>query len=157
MSATILIIDNDKSYLRKLKLLLEKEEYNVFISRGDDEIFSTSENGDISAMIIEPHLQDTDGFDVIQQAQKISPDTEIIILTGEGTMESAIRAIQLGIHDYLLKSDTEQKILSSVASAIALQNQRKRKRIILEQIEKTLWALKELYGMGEVPNNKTTF
>ena len=81
-------------------------------------------------MIINPHLQDTDGFELIQQAQEISPDTEIIILTGEGTMESAIRAIQLGAHDYLLKSDSEQEILSSVASAIARQNQRKRKRIL---------------------------
>ena len=48
-------------------------------------------------------------------------------------MESAIQAIQLGAHDYLLKSDSEQEILSSVASAIALQNQRKRKRIILNK------------------------
>ena len=105
-------------------------------------------------MIIEPHLQDTDGFELIQQAQEISPDTEIIILTGEGTMESAIQAIQLGAHDYLLKSDSEQEILSSVASAIARQNQRKRKRILLEQMEKTLWALKDLYGMGEVVKPK---
>ena len=130
MSVTILVIDDNLSYRRKLKLLLEKEEYNVIAMPGNDEIFAELKERDISVMIIEPHLQDTDGFDVIQQAQEISPDTEIIILTGEGTMESAIRAIQLGAHDYLLKSDSEQEILSSVASAIARQNQRKRKRIL---------------------------
>ena len=150
MSATILIIDNDISYLRRLKHLLGKDNYNVIVSRVDQDIFTTLEEGDTSVMIIEIHLQDVDGFELIQQAQEISPDTEIIILTGEGTMKSAIHAIQLGAHDYLLKSDSEQEILSSVASAIARQNLRERKRIILEKMEKTLWALKDLNRMGEV-------
>ena len=150
MSSTILIIDDDISYRRKLKLLLEKEEYNVIPMSGDDEIFTALGEQDVSVMIIEIHLQDVDGFDVIRQAQEISPDTEIIILTGEGTMESAIQAIQHGVHDYLLKPSSKQEILSSVASAIALQNHRKRKHILFEQLEKTLWELKDLYGIGEV-------
>jgi DNA-binding response OmpR family regulator len=150
MRATILVIDNDKSYLRRLKSLLEKEKYNVTVSHGDDEISATLEEQDISVMIIEIHLQGVDTFDVIRQAQEISPDTEIIILTREGTMELVIRAIQLDVHDYLIKSCPKQKILSSVASAIAHRNLRKRKRIIFEQIEETLWELKDLYGIGEV-------
>jgi DNA-binding response OmpR family regulator len=150
MSATILIIDDDISYRRKLKGLLEKEECNLITMSDDDEIFTALESREISVMIIEIHLQDVDGFELIQQAQEFSPHTEIIILTGEGTMESAIRAIQLGVHDYLLKSDSEQKILSSVASGIACQNHRNRKRIILEQMEKTLWALKDIHRIGEV-------
>jgi DNA-binding response OmpR family regulator len=150
MSATILIIDDDISVRQRLTDLLEKEKYNVIASLGDDGVFNTLEDGDISVIIIEIHLQDVDGFELIQQAQEISPHTEIIILTEEGTIESAIQAIQLGVHDYLLKSDPEQEILSSVASVIARQNLRKRNRIILEQMEKTLWEMKDLYGIGEV-------
>jgi DNA-binding response OmpR family regulator len=150
MGTSILTIDNDVSYRRHLKDLLEKEEYSIIAISGDDENFTALEEQDVSVMIIEIHLQDMDGFELIRHAQEISPDTEIIILTGEGTMESAIRVIQLDVHDYLLKSGPEQEILSSVASAIALQNHRKRKSILFEQIEKTLWELKDLYGIGEV-------
>ena len=150
MSATILIIDEDVSYRQQLTKLLGAEDYNIVAVSGDDEIFAALEERDISVMIIETHLQDRDSFELIQKAQKISPDTEIIILTEEGTMESAIQAIQHGVHDYLLKSDSEQKILSSVASGIARQNHRNRKRIILEQMEKTLWALKDIHRIGEV-------
>jgi DNA-binding response OmpR family regulator len=150
MNATILIIDDDISYRRKLKSLLEKEEYSIIAISGDDENFTALEEQDVSVVIIEIDLQDVNGFERIRKAQEISPDTEIIILTREGTMGSAIQAIQLGVHDYLLKSDPEQEILSSISSAIARQNQRMRKRILYEQMEKTLWELKDLYGIGEV-------
>jgi DNA-binding response OmpR family regulator len=150
MSATILIIDDDISYRRKLKLLLEKEEYNLLAISAYGEFLAALEQEDIAVMIIKIDLSDQDGMDLVRQAQEISPDTEIIILTGEGSMESAIQAIQLGVHDYLLKPSSKQEILSSVASAIALQNHRKHKRILFEQIEKTLWELKDLYGIGEV-------
>jgi DNA-binding response OmpR family regulator len=150
MSTNILIINEDISCRRRLKGLLEKEDHSVIAISGDDEISTALEEKVISVMVIEPHLQDADGFDVIRQAQEISPVTEIIILTQEGSMESAIQAIQLGVHDYLLKPSSEQEILSSVASAIGRQNLKKRKRILYEQIEKTLWELKVLYGLGEV-------
>jgi DNA-binding response OmpR family regulator len=150
MNSTIFIIDDEISYRRKLTLLLEEEEYSIIALSGNDEIFTALDDGDISLMITDPHLQDVDGFELIRQAREISPNTEIIILTGEGSMESAIQATQLGVHDYLLKPVSEQKFLSSVASAIALQNHRKRKRILFEQMDKTLWALKDIYGIGEV-------
>jgi DNA-binding response OmpR family regulator len=150
MSSSILIIDDENADRQGLIELLKKEDYNVIAMPGDDEILAALGEQDVSVMIIEIHLQDMDGFELIRHAQEISPDTEIIILTGEGTMESAIRVIQLGVHDYLLKSGPEQEILSSVASAIGRQNLKKRKRILFEQMEKTLWELKDLYGIGEV-------
>jgi DNA-binding response OmpR family regulator len=150
MNSIIIIIDDDISYRRKLTLLLEKEEYNILALSAYGEFLAALEQEDIAVMIIEIDLSDQDGMDLVRQAQEISPHTEIIILTREGTMESAIRAIQLGVHDYLLKSGSEQEILSSVASAIDRQNLRKRKHILFEQLEKTLWELKDLYGIGEV-------
>ncbi len=150
MIATILIIEDDISYRRRLQHLLEKEEHNAIALSGDDEIFTALGGQDVSVMIIEIDLSDRDGMDLIRQAQEISPDTEIVIITKESTLESVIRTIQLDVHDYLLETESEQEILSSVASAIARQNLRKRKRIIFEQMEKTLWELKDLYGIGEV-------
>ena len=89
MNSTIIIIDDEISYRRKLRLLLEKEEYSIIAMCGNDEIFTALDEGDISLMIIDPHLQDVDGFELIRQAREISPNTEINILTKEGTMETA--------------------------------------------------------------------
>jgi DNA-binding response OmpR family regulator len=150
MNATILLIFENPSVRQSLTNLLEKEEYNLLSISAYGEFLAALEQEDIAVMIIEIDLSDQDGMDLVSQAQEISPDTEIVILTREGTMESAIRAIQLGVHDYLLKPSSEQEILSSVASAIGRQNFRKRKRILFEQLEKTLWELKDLYGIGEV-------
>ncbi len=150
MKATILIIDDENIVRQGFIELLKKEDYNAIAMPVDGDIFTALGEQEISVMIIEPHLQNVDGFELIRQAQEISPHTEIIILTEEGTMESAIQAIQHGVQDYLLKPSSEQEILSSVASAIALQNHRKRKSILYEQMEKSLWALKDLYGIGEL-------
>jgi DNA-binding response OmpR family regulator len=150
MDATIIIIGNDAQAQQCLIDLLKKEEYNVIAILASEDIFAVLQDGDVSVIIIETHLQDRDGFELIRQTQEISPHTEIIILTGEGTMASAIQAIQLGVYDYLLKPSSEQEILSSVASALDRQNQKMRKRILFEQMEKSIWALKDLYGIGEV-------
>ncbi|MEA3350786.1 MAG: response regulator [Chloroflexota bacterium] len=86
MSATILIVDDDKLVQQRLTNLLEKEDHNVIASHGDDELSSALEDDEISVMIIEPHLSERDGLEVIRKAKKASPITQTIILTKEGTM-----------------------------------------------------------------------
>jgi DNA-binding response OmpR family regulator len=150
MSANILTIDDDTSDRRRLTAILKEEGHNVTAISGEEEIFTDLENQDISVMIIDPHLSERDGLEVIRKAKEVSSITKIIILTKEGTMESAIRAIQLGVHDYLLKAASEQEILSSVASAIGLYKLRMRKRLLFEQMQESLWQLKLLEGISEV-------
>ena len=150
MNVTTLIIDDDISDRKRLIELLEREGYNVIASPGYAEFSTALEEEVISVMIIEIHLQDVDGFELIQNTQEISPHTKIIILTKEGTMESAIRAIQLGVHDYLLEGASGQESLSSVTSAIGLYKLRMRKRLLFEQMQESLWQLKLLEGISKV-------
>jgi DNA-binding response OmpR family regulator len=58
------------------------------------------------------------GLDVVQVVNQISPDTEIILLTAYGSMESAVEALRQRVHDYLLKPASPLQILESVKKGL---------------------------------------
>lgn len=76
-------------------------------------------------------------------------ETKIILLTGQGTMESAIYALRHGAHEYLLKPARPKDILASVAKALARRDEEKRKRLILGHLENSLQQLKDAEGITE--------
>jgi DNA-binding response OmpR family regulator len=88
-----------------------------------------------------------DGIEIMQQAADISPDTQIVMLTAHGSMESAIEALRYGAHDYLIKPSSPQEILSSVAGALARHAEAQRKRLLLGQMETSLQQLKDAEGV----------
>jgi DNA-binding response OmpR family regulator len=67
-----------------------------------------------------------DGLEVVQVVNQISPDTEVILLTAFGSTETAIQALRLRIHDYLLKPASPAQILASVKKGLARRSTRSR-------------------------------
>ena len=74
-------------------------------------------------------------FCVLRIANKIAPDTQVVLLTAHGSLESAITALRLGAHDYLLKPASPTQILRSVNSGLSRRAEQLRKRNLLEQLE----------------------
>ncbi|MBK7451828.1 MAG: response regulator [Anaerolineales bacterium] len=69
-------------------------------------------------MIVDLKMPGMDGLEVIQVVNQSSPETEIILLTAHGSIETAIQALRLRIHDYLLKPASPAQILASVKKGL---------------------------------------
>jgi DNA-binding response OmpR family regulator len=69
-----------------------------------------------------------DGLEVIQVVNQISPETEVILLTAFGTTESAIQALRLRVHDYLLKPAPPSQVVNSVKKGLARREARLKAR-----------------------------
>lgn len=88
-----------------------------------------------------------DGIETLRQAKKITPDLRAIILTGHGTLESAVEALRLSAQDYLLKPLQPSEILACVTLALSERAEQQRKRLLLEQLETGIRQLKDAEGL----------
>src|SRR5574338_499621 len=81
----------------------------------------------ISALVVvDIRMPEVDGFDVISRAQMIQPDIAVLVMTGFGTVETAIRALRQGVDGLLLKPfQKSEELLQAVRQALN-DNQRKR-------------------------------
>ena len=150
MSAKILVVDSDKDIRDTLTNVLETEKHDVLTVASGEEALEFLEGKEIAVMIVEVHLPDLSGIELIKAASQISPEMVCILLTGGASMESAIEALRLSVIDYLLKPISSQELLSSVSGALVRRDESKRKRLLLEQLEMSIQQLKEIEGMSEL-------
>jgi len=114
----ILIVDDEQIVLDSLEKILTLEHFSVRTARGGKQALEQLKQGGISLMILDLSMPDMNGMEVLDQAQKISPNTQIIILTAHGSMESAIQALRFRVLDYLVKPLEPQEIIDHVRKAM---------------------------------------
>lgn len=147
MTVNILVVDDEKAARKSLADILRLEGYNVSAVEDGPSALKLLKEQAVDLMLLDIRMPGTDGIDVMQQATEISPDTQIIMLTAHGSMESAIESLRYGAHDYLIKPSSPQEILSSVAGALARHADAQRKRLLLGQMETSLQQLKDAEGV----------
>ena len=146
MSAKILIVDDDAGVRESLEELLRLEDYQADSSdSGEDALEALSEGFDL--VLLDIKMPGIDGVEVMHEIRKYHPDTRIIIITGYGSLESAIDAIRSGAQDYMLKPYTADDILLSINKALSEKESRTRKEILIEQLESSLDQLKDVEGI----------
>ena len=146
MAAKILIVDDDAGVRESLEELLRLEDYQAdSTGSGEDALEAMSEGFDL--VLLDIKMPGIDGVEVMHEIRKYHPDTRIIIITGYGSLESAIDAIRSGAQDYMLKPYTADDILMSIGKALSEKESRTRKEILIEQLESSLDQLKDVEGI----------
>lgn len=113
-SPKILIVDDEQNMLLYLSEALEDEGYKIVTMVSGKEAVSVLENESFDLLLLDLKLHDMDGLEVMREAKKRSPDTVVIMLTANGSLESALEAIRTGAFDYLLKPSNVEDLKNSV-------------------------------------------
>lgn len=114
VKGSILAIDDDKPILELLKELLELNGYTVFVaSEGREglEVFHRVRPDMVISDIRMPHM---DGLDVLARVRAIDHTVPVILVTGHGDLEHAVKAVRRGAHDFLLKPMNPEILLATV-------------------------------------------
>ncbi len=119
MKPHILVVDDEPVALKSLTDILRLEGYRVVGVESGQAAVEYLRSHYVDLMIVDLRMPGMSGLDVIHVANEISPDTEIILLTAYGSTESAIEALRLRIHDYLLKPAAPAQVLASVKRGLA--------------------------------------
>ena len=115
MSRTILIVDDDKISLRLLKSYLEKHQYDVRSTSDGSSFLAEFElyKGDLSMVILDVMLPDTDGFTLCQTVRQQS-QVPIIMLTASSDDTDRIIGLELGADDYMAKPYNPRELLARI-------------------------------------------
>jgi DNA-binding response OmpR family regulator len=120
--AHILIVDDEPVTRQSLTDILRLEGHNVVAVPNGEAAVDHVRMYSVDLMLLDLRMPGMSGLEVIRVVGQMSPDTEIIMLTAHGSMETAVEALRQRIHDYLTKPASPQQVLESVARGLARRN-----------------------------------
>ena len=100
---TLLIVEDDKSFLQRLARAMESRGFTVTSAESVAEGLSQLETSSPAYAVVDMRLADGNGLDVISALKRRRPDARGIILTGYGNIATAVNAVKMGAVDYLAK------------------------------------------------------
>ena len=135
--ARILLVDDEPFIVQTIGLYLEDEGFKVTMADGGAKALDLLERLDFDLIVTDLSMPVVDGFQVMTAAKKLKPDTQIIILTGQGTLDNAVKAIQYGAYDFVTKPVEDLTVfLISINRALEKRNMLLAQREYLSQIER---------------------
>lgn len=152
--AHLLIVDDEPVILQILRAVFEDQPYRVTtVATGSDARAVIAEQG-CDILVTDKNLPDIGGLDLLRLAKERDPSTEVIVVTGYGSLETAIAAMELGAYDYVLKPlNNVFEIRRKVERALDRQRiSRENTRLLTElvhkndQLEAALQDARELQG-----------
>lgn len=143
MGSRILIVDDEESIRFSLRRALERDGHEVWTAEDGHQALRLVQHHVFDLILTDLKMEGVGGVEVLRQAQAMSPDTAIIMLTGYATLESAIEALRLGAVDYLTKPCSTADVRASVEKGLARRYRELRRRQLLQQMSATLAELRD--------------
>ena len=116
--AKILIIDDEKAICNTLKEILSYEKYEVDIANDGAEGIKKAETGNYDLVLSDIKMPKMDGIEVLQKLQELNPDLPVVMISGHGTIETAVDALKKGAYDYISKPPDLNRLLVTVRNAL---------------------------------------
>jgi diguanylate cyclase (GGDEF)-like protein len=133
----ILLADDDLQLLNTLKEFLAGQGYEVTTAADGQQAMAAIRTQEFALALLDLMLPDYSGLDLLSHLKAHTPDTEVIIFTGHGGLESVVQALRLGAYDYLLKSDLRlAELRTLVARALERRRLARENRELVENISK---------------------
>ncbi|HNL07429.1 MAG TPA: response regulator, partial [Chitinophagales bacterium] len=120
--AKILIIDDEVAIRRTLTDIFEYENYKVDTAADGLEGMAKMKSNHYDLVFCDIKMPKMDGMEVLEQIQKIKPDLPIIMISGHGTMETAVDAVKKGAFDFIAKPPNLNRLLITVRNALDKSN-----------------------------------
>jgi len=114
MKSNILVVDDEPVARQSLSDILLLEGYHVIAVANGESAVDHVRKYAVDLIVLDLKMPGMNGMDVVQVVNQLSPDTEIILLTAFGSMETAVEALRQRVHDYLFKPASPNQILESV-------------------------------------------
>ena len=114
----ILIIDDEKAICNTLKEILEYEKYEIDIANDGMEGIRKMQSSNFDLVLCDIKMPKMDGLEVLTKIQEIKPEIPVVMISGHGTIETAVDAIRKGAFDYISKPPDLNRLLVTVRNAL---------------------------------------
>ena len=119
--ATVLIIDDEERMRRLMELVLRPEGYRLLQAESGEAGLKLIEEGGIDLVLTDIQMGKVSGVDVLEHVTKACPDVPVVIITGFGTVKSAVQAMRTGVFDYISKPIDNDELKIIVKRALEMR------------------------------------
>jgi len=136
LSGTVLIIDDEKHLAEAFAEALQRAGCETFVAANGKDGLEILERQKVDIILTDLVMQPVGGMDVLTAAKKMSPDSEVLVITGHGTVKNAVQAMQAGAFSYLLKPidlDELRAIAKEALEKVKLKQDNRELRLQLDK------------------------
>ncbi len=120
MSATILVVDDEESIRTSLAGILEDEGYKTAFAVDGVEALTVVQQEMPSLVLLDIWMPRMDGMQTLQKLKDLYPNLTVVMMSGHGTIETAVRSTKMGAYDFVEKPLSLEKVLVCVNNAISM-------------------------------------
>lgn len=135
--ATILIVDDEKSIRKTLREILEYEKYKVDEAADGQEGWKMIQENTYDAVLLDIKMPKMDGMELLAKAQTESPDMPVIMISGHGTIDTAVEAVKGGAFDFIAKPPDLNRLLITVRNALDKKHLVTETKVLKRKVSKT--------------------
>src|SRR5579862_3743742 len=133
---TILVVDDERDIRESLRGILEEEGYRVLLAESGEACLEQLKKRTCEVVLLDIWLPGMDGLDALERIRQLDDGPEVVMISGHGTIETAVRATKLGAFDFLEKPLSLEKTLIVVKNAIDARRLRQENRDLKKQLPK---------------------
>lgn len=133
---SVFIVDDEIDVLQSLTLVFESNGYKVLAASTGKSAVEMFGNDPVPVIVCDYSLPDTQGMELFRKFNEILPDSQMIIMTGRGTIDLAVKAMKAGVFDFLTKPVDPDHLLQLVMRARQLYDALSAKKTLLEEVER---------------------
>ena len=118
MPPLVMLVDDEVPFVETMTKRLSKRNLSIVTAfNGEEALETLSKRRNMDVVILDVKMPGMDGIETLKEIKKSYPLTEVIMLTGHATVESAIEGMKLGAYDYLMKPCDIEKLMAKVEEA----------------------------------------
>lgn len=145
----ILVVDDEKDICKALSILLSKEGHSVKEAYNGEEALELIKREAFDLIMTDIKMEKMDGFELLKQVQKISPDTPVIMMTAFASVGSAVEAMRAGAADYITKPFINDEIRLTVKRILDSRKLELENIILRRELSQRPRAFPNIIGSSE--------
>ncbi|HEX3850060.1 MAG TPA: sigma-54 dependent transcriptional regulator, partial [Polyangiaceae bacterium] len=143
---TVLVVDDEASNLASLEKIFQREGMRVFTADGAKAALELVRRHRVQVVLTDLMMPGTSGAELLRALKEVSPDTEVVLMTAYGTVETAVQAMRDGAYDFVEKPLKRMTIVKSVRKAAERQSLVTENRSLRREIK--LLTNREIVGQS---------
>jgi DNA-binding NtrC family response regulator len=147
--ANILIVDDEKDICMALNILLSKEGYTVKEAYNGEQALDIIKKVNFDIVMTDIKMDKMDGFEVLKETQKLSPETSVVMMTAFASVGSAVEAMRAGASDYITKPFINDEIRLTIRSLLQNRELQMENQILRQELSQRQTAFTNIIGSSE--------
>jgi len=140
MKPVILVVDDEEGIRETLSAILEDEGYNVITATTGEDALNIFRREVPDLVFLDIWLPGIDGIETLKEIKNIGSDVPVIMISGHGTIDIAVRATRMGALEFLEKPLSLDRVVLSAKNALTMRNLEKENRVLRESLARR-WRL----------------